>query len=347
MRKKSKKPKDTRSNRERRGRKKASERKTVAQSINKTPKAVIRARQQQILKMYAQAIPVEQIAVQLEVPTASVTKMLNSAIDRMIAHYAHSTPQQTFVRYAAYQMGIVQKLQRTYERYVDDPDVKQYNAGIQALRSMSDIYDKVMVKGIEFGVIEQRKADRKSIEGKATDIKGELVAEIVQLQKLVETIDEATQAKSMMQGKANPLGENMVTQTVITYTRMIRKPLKNEYGVVRAIPDWKYRTSTWELNEDGSASYVKVKDRTEKQKEMIADFDPDREIHEALAKEQGKILVKTNEGHTFMVDRDRLEDTQGKNKEVSSSQKEVPKKSTLQKPTYLVIPKKPNTDLDT
>ncbi len=328
-------------------RKPAAQHKTVRQlAKGRQPKAIVRARQQQILKMYAQGVPVEQIAVELGMRTEVVTRSLNTAIDRMIQHYANSTPQQTFVRYAAFQMSIVRRLQKTYERYINDPDVKQYNAAIQALRGMSDIYDKVMEQGHQYGVIEKKKADRQSIEGKAQDIRGELEAEVIQLTRLIETIDESTQAKSMMMDRTPSQG-NGATQTTITYARIIRKPMRNEFGVIRAIPDWKYRTKVYSEDSDGKYQEVPKSKLSDEQKQLIPELDPDRKLHEELAKEQNKILVQTADGQSFLVDKERLS-TPGKETETTDQTKTTPKAQSpsAEQSNWLVKPKGVNTDID-
>jgi hypothetical protein len=329
-------------------------RKTLADYYKgKKPTVVVRTEQAQILKMYSQGKSVSQIAIDLEMPANVVTKNLNTVIDRMIEHYAKSTPQQTFVTYAAFQMGIVQKLQKTYEKYISS-DVKQFNAGIQALRGMSDIYDKVLAKGIEFGVIEQKKADRKSIEGKALDIKGELVAEITQLQKLVETIDESTAGRAMLQGKndnANQGGKRTISRTSIKYTRIIRKPLRDKFGVKRTIPDWKYRTKVFVTNEEGKAMPVRQGDLTEEQRLTLASYDPDKKLHEELANEKNKILVRTHDGSTYKVERDKLravsDDDEREEGFPTSQNKSTPKKNQREESNYLVKPRKASMDIDT
>lgn len=257
-------------------------------------KSFLRKRQHAILTMYANGTPIPAIAEELGLPANAVTRNLNSAIDHMVQHYASSTPQQTFVRYAAFQMDIVRKLKKTYERYINDPDVKQYNAAIQALRGMSDIYDKILDKGHSFGVIERKKADRKSIDGKADDIRGELVAEIVQLQKLVETIDDATQGHSQ-------LGNRSAIHSNITYTRIIKKPLRNEFGIVKAIPDWKYRHTIYRKRSDGIYAESQKTHLAPHEQGMLPDYDPDKALHTALLEEQNKTLIETTDGDAFVM----------------------------------------------
>lgn len=308
---------------------------TTSSRHKKTPLPIVRARQQQILKMYSQGIPLDVIAKQLDMPGKIVTRNLNLAIDRMIQMFAQATPQHTFVKYATFQMDIIRKLQRTYERHTKDKKATQYNAAIQALRTMSDIYDKILLKGTDFGVIEQKRADRKSLHGKAEDIKGELVTEIVQLQKLVETIDDS-QAKAMLADR------NPAVHTTIRYTRIIRKPLRDEYGIKRASPDWKYRTKIYEKTSDGK--YIRRYEHTlsPEEQDLLPEKDPDYRIHKALADEQNKILVQTTDGHTFYVDKENLSNPPESNKEDTKEQGEeegtskVPENTS----TWLVPPKR-------
>jgi len=268
----------------------------VSKEDKQLKRTYVRKRQHAILSMYSEGKTIAAIAEDLQIPQNAVTRNLNSAIDHMIRHYAQSTPQQTFIRYAAFQMGIVKKLQKTYERYINDPDVKQYNAAIQALRGMSDIYDKIMDKGHTFGVIEQKKADRKSIDGKAEDIRGELVTEIIQLQKLVETIDDATQGHAL-------LGSRSAIHSNITYTRIIKKPLRNEFGIVRAVPDWKYRHTIYRKRDDGVYAESQKTHLAPHEYGMLPDYDPDKALHKALLAEQNKALIETTDGDSFVVDK--------------------------------------------
>lgn len=264
----------------------------------------VKAMQQQILKMYAQGTPTEVIAQELQMHQTHVTRALNHAIDRLIDHYASASPQQTFVSYASFQMSIIQKLQRTYEKYMDDPNAKQYNAGIQALKAQSDIYDKILEQGHTYGVVERKKVDRRAIDSDKDNLRGVLVTEITQLERLVDSIDEAT------------LSRTLATRTTTKYVRLIRKPLRNEYGVKQALPDWKYRREIYKQRPDGVYVKTRKTNLSPEEQELLPERDPDYKIHKALADAQGKVVVQTQDGHTFYIDRENLSTTQPENKEI-------------------------------
>jgi DNA invertase Pin-like site-specific DNA recombinase len=245
-----------------------------------------RANQKQILKMYSEGIPIEEIAVELDIDLQIVVKGLNSAIDRTIRHYAESSPQQTFVRYAAFHMALIQRFKKIYETFVHDDDSKQYTAATQALRSMSDMYDKILTRGVSFGVIEKRKADRKAMEGDARDLRSSLVSEIQQLQSLVTQMDEAT---SFQVARKVSVSEGVVEQT--TFVRVIRKVLVDSSGVKQTIPDWKYRKKIFKTTADGKVVSVSPDDTPPEEKHLLPPSDPDAIIHRELAKEQSKELA--------------------------------------------------------
>jgi hypothetical protein len=263
---------------------------------NRLSKKLVRARQAKILDMFGAGKPIEQIATELDMHQTVAVRDLNIAIDRAVKHYAESTPQQTFVRYAAFQMGIIKKLNTTFEKNFNDR--KNSSAAIQALMGQSSIYDKILAKGHEYGVIEKKKADRKAIEGKSQDIKQELITEITMLQKLVSSIDETTQAQSMLQDR------NPAVQSSITYFRIIRKPLKNEFGVIKALPDWKYRRKVYADRGDGTYTELAKSKFSEKHDGLLPEKDIDDILHKQLLEEQGKKLVELKDSRFISVDRE-------------------------------------------
>jgi hypothetical protein len=238
--------------------------------------------------MYASGKTVDQIAVKMSMPRQIVTKDLNIAIQEMIEAFAKPSPQQSFVRYAAFQLSVVRKLGDAIKAFKRDKKNKQYNAWVSALRAQSDIYDKVFDKGEEYGVIKAEKADRKALHG-GQDIRRELRAEITILSALLDAVDDSTQRQGL-KGKA--------IQASIKYAVRIRKPLETPFGVARAIPDWKYRQRVW--NADGNP--IPEHRLTEEQKQTVANLDPDSHLHLELAKHEknkGNSSVHTDTDSTI------------------------------------------------
>ena len=234
------------------------------------PRVMIKARQHLILEMYASGRTPDQIAIKMKMPRQAVSRDLNIAIQEMIEAFAKPTPQQTFVRYAAFQLGVVRKLNDAIKHFRTDPETKQYNAWVSALRAQSDIYDKVFVKGNEYGVIKKEKADVKALQG-GSDIRRELRAEITVLSTLLDHIDDQTQ-RDGLRGRA--------IQAKISYAVRVRVPIRTEFGIARAIPDWKYRQKVY----DTQGNVIREPNLLPEQRLLLAPNDPDAALHQELAK---------------------------------------------------------------
>lgn len=235
----------------------------------KIKRRFIKARQHTFLTLYSSGMTPEQIAVKHQMTVNHVKRDLTIAIEDLIDHYAKPNPQQTFVRYASFQFDIVKQLQNMIDVFLKDPVSKQYSATTSALRTQSDIYDKVLDKGIEFGVIEKKKATA-SLRQEPQDLRASIRIEIKQLTRLLDEIDEADQVKALSPAQSltqqprlsvtgkrlgrPPAGELSDKEKIRRShhalgnhqkTIYITKPIRNEYGIVRSIPDWKYRKQAW------------------------------------------------------------------------------------------------------
>lgn len=213
-------------------------RKTGA-ATGKPSKAMVLATQAQVLKQYISGKTKEQIGVSLSIPTERVDRYLNEAMDALVKHWAKPSPEHTFVRYAAFQMGIIEKLQRSYDRFMAAEDNnRQHSAAIAALKAQSDIMDKVMTQGHQFGVITQRKADA-AISMSRSDLRTELRNEIELLASLLAKVDNhdtftrRRQAALQKQGKPTNGTKRLLVR--------IRKVKRNALGYVTAVPDWKFK----------------------------------------------------------------------------------------------------------
>lgn len=239
------------------------------------PRLLVKSRQQIILELYASGKPIDQIALKLKMQRQHVTRDLNIAIQEMIEAFAKPTPQQTFVRYATFQLAVVRRLGEAIQAFKADKYNKQYNAWVSALRAQSDIYDKVYSKGLEYGVIKKAKADPKALQG-STDIRKELRVEIDVLSTLLDQIDDQTQRQGL-KGRA--------IQSRITYAVRVRKPLRTEFGIARAIPDWKYRRAVY----DSQGNEVPSASLSPDQQLLIPHKDPDHRLHQELNRHSQEI----------------------------------------------------------
>lgn len=211
-------------------RKKPSER--VPQKRSK--RSMIKARRQMILKLHTEGKSHAQIADTVAIPPQIVQRELELAIDEFLRSWAEQSPQHTFVRYATFQFAVIRRLQQAHESFIKDKENKQYNAAISALRAQSDIYDKVLDKGINFGVIQQKKA-KGTIREAPADIRIKLKKEITILSRLLEEVDNSPGPPPRKVIEAHAVQSESITYPIVV------KPLTNEYGIVRDLPDWRIR----------------------------------------------------------------------------------------------------------
>jgi hypothetical protein len=192
---------------------------------------VVKARQKHILDLYAKGNTPEQISTLLDMDITHVKNNINIATDDLIKGYATPSPQQSFIRYATFQMNIINKLQMSLEKITPDPNAPAtLNYNINALKTQSEIYDKVLNKGIDFGVIQYRRADPASITAKPKDIRIQLKREITVLSALLDDITDETNFRAIKQ------------ETSSTTTTIIRKPLLDKYNnPVQDIPDFRFK----------------------------------------------------------------------------------------------------------
>lgn len=197
-------------------------------------RTMVLATREQVLEMYTQGKTPEEIARRLQLLPATIERHIAGALDALVRHWAKPSPQHTFVRYAAFQLGIIKKLQAAHDSFMGSEEGKQYGAAVSALRVQSDIMDKVMDKGAEFGVITTRRADS-SINMSQTDLRQELKNEIAIMVSLLDKIDthdtfKARRAAQLKRTNCKP-----------RYLVKIRKVKRDPLGFVTILPDWKFR----------------------------------------------------------------------------------------------------------
>lgn len=282
------------------------------------PKRLVKARQHQVLGMYASGKTPQQIAAVLDMRLTDVTRDLRIAVDELVTEYAKPTPQQTFVRYAAFQFGIISELKKASSLMLKDKRNRQYNAVISSLRAQSDIFDKIMDKGHEYGVIQRKKASG-ALHKQSRDIREDLRVEIVKLTRLLDEIDDSTQAQAVR-----------ASQTTITYTVRVRKPLRTPFGIARAIPDWKYRQSVY----DEQGNEVPLSRLSPDQRKLIAGADIDARLHAQLVVEQRKLAIQEQQGAVELPPAEQPQPTQ----QVDSPQPAKPQPATDEQPTWIVLP---------
>lgn len=249
---------------------------------------LIKARQHHVLTLYARGKTPEEIAVLTGAHVNHVRRDIATATNALIKDWAQPTAQQTFVRYAAFQLDIVRRLQKACEQFAKDERNKQYSAMVSALRAQSDIYDKVMSKGAELGVI-QRSTAGSHIRLQGKDLRHELKTEISKLNKLLTEIDDATQQASVRQ--------TTTSRSTVTFVTRLRKPIVDDYGVVRTIPDWKYRTRVYGPSGEEIPNYQLGPD----QQGLLPQPDPDRELRLQFLRERNVPFAELDDGTIILT----------------------------------------------
>ena len=194
------------------------------------PAKLVEARRIQILKLYVNGQTPEQIALKLHLGRKTVEHDIAFVLDAVTRTFAQASPQHTFVRYALFQLGVITRLQTTYEKLLSTDPAKTGNAVIAALRAQSDIYDKVYEKGAEYGVIKRQQAST-AIHKAPHDLRIELRREIRTMATLLDKVDTFTNFKSL---------RKPYTRHPRTYAR-IRRVQKDAYGFIFQTRDWKYK----------------------------------------------------------------------------------------------------------
>lgn len=187
------------------------------------------ARQAKILSLYSEGLTTEQIAIELNTKNHTIEKELTKAIDKFTRHYSQPTSKHTFARYASFQLNIIKKLSNIHDKFINDKTTTQYSAAISSLKAQSDIYDKVLIKGIELNVISNEPTTTKRLRATPTDLKVELTKQLFTMTALLDEVESP---------------DNRYHPTGLKYKRLrrIRKVKTDSRGnTIGKVADWKER----------------------------------------------------------------------------------------------------------
>ncbi len=217
-------------------------------------RALVLATRAQILRLYSKGRTPEQIANSLSMKVHQVENHLNKAIDAHVKTFAQPNPAHTFVKYCYFQSGIIDRLQHIYDIFIEDEDNKNYSAAVSALKTQSDIMDKIMAKGDHYGVIQQKKAD-KAIHLSKKQLKIELKKEVTVLTELLDQIDshdtfKARREQFLEQKRQRLLKEGKPIDKLYRCVK-VRKVKKDIYGFVTLLrndEEWMFRQTVYDSN---------------------------------------------------------------------------------------------------
>lgn len=238
----------------------------------------IRLRRTIIAEAYAENKTPEQIAAELDLPANQVTNDISYILESLARYYGGQPPEHTFVRYALFQTRLIRNLQHAADLFLGEHEPqldldgdpvppsapKQFSSYMTAMKTQSDIMDKIVEKGLDFGVIKRRKANQ--LVGSTTKVvMQEVHREVILLQSLLEDVGGTVTSPHLLpqtiEVSSSPYPANdkslQVTPTVTRSRkqntppirtrkpptiRLIRKVKRDRNGrVMRAVQDWKKR----------------------------------------------------------------------------------------------------------
>lgn len=182
------------------------------------------ALRQELLFHVAQGRPLDEIANEYNIRESTVTRLLGDAIEALFAHHAQATPRDNFARYAAFNLGIIRKLDDLVAEFMEDKENRQYSAAVTALKAQSDLYDKVIERGAKLGIIQERKAG-KEVNQSREDLLETLRTERGRMDLLIEELEVTTRrrARLVRQG-ANGGGGRVISQVASAQNGDLQAP---------------------------------------------------------------------------------------------------------------------------
>lgn len=223
-----------------------------------------------ILKRWSSGRTEEQIAIELGMPEESIKQHLIHAQQSAVRYYQKPAAQEHFIRYASFQFQQIDRLQQIIDALmapVPDPAHKQprtrkktktppapqsaplvpgvatgrtATAAVQAIRAQSDIYDKILDRGISMGVIQEK--PHSDLTGKLNqnpnDLRVYLKGEVETLLLILDKVDDQQALRFKQRKQRN-------TTPHPYHGRKIRKGLKDDMGSIFAVRDWKFKGTQW------------------------------------------------------------------------------------------------------
>lgn len=244
--------------------------KLTHRSQDREKKVRARKLQKKLLAQYARGKPMEDIALDEDMAMSAVARSISSALEREVRNFAEPSPQHQFVRYAAFNLDLIAKLDTARNMFMSDPEGKQYSMIVSSIKAQHDIYNAVMGKGYELGVIKRAKAAKAITGQNKAVVLQEIQKEAETLLDIVEEFDPHTQfrrrrriqVKSTAREKSqsasastsdqgdplNPVAVPSKKPQKRTHAVYVRK-VERLFGIVqRALPNKMFRTTIYQEN---------------------------------------------------------------------------------------------------
>jgi DNA-binding ferritin-like protein (Dps family) len=117
------------------------------------------ALRQDVLFDWAQGKGTAEIANERYLKEDLVKRLLADATAALYERYSQADPRDNFAFYAAFHLGLIRKLDQLYDEFTEDKENRQYSAAVNALKTQSEIFDKILAQGVKVGVIQDKKVE--------------------------------------------------------------------------------------------------------------------------------------------------------------------------------------------
>jgi hypothetical protein len=192
-------------------------------------------RRKEILDRYLDGDSSEQIAIDLGFSESYVDGLIGEVLDKISDFYLKSSSYHTFARYAAFNLRLISQLTSATTDLFAQKTAKATTAAIAAIKAQSDLYDRVLDRGTESGVISLKRPEDPyaEIAGTPDQLRAHLRAQLTELSGLLDNVDT-----------------DLVTSSSKKPSRRIREPLRDEQGVVCIAEDWRVKAEDRKDNRD-------------------------------------------------------------------------------------------------
>ena len=153
------------------------------------PAEVIPARETtaEILKRHLNGESSESIARELRLDEDYVNRYIAIAFDSLASHFTTSDALRHFLKYAAFQLHLINDLDLVIENWKADRDPRGASAVVNAIKLKSDLYDKIYNKGRETGnlKLDTGKSEMEALASSPDRLKSELRRHITEVSLLL------------------------------------------------------------------------------------------------------------------------------------------------------------------
>jgi hypothetical protein len=196
------------------------------------------------MKLLAGGKPPTLIGKRLGRDERTVEKYINEGTASILEQFNTPRLPQTFARYATFYMDAIDQLGQTIDDIRRDRSPrKQWGAAVSAVKARTDLYDKLVDRGMDYGIIDTRQ-QRADLQGNVKDIKARLDENIKTLMILRKRIDETDAGFTTRQRSKLLKTDDRV--------RKIKKVKQDMLGIINMSDQAKYPQDLQNTRQDAS-----------------------------------------------------------------------------------------------